>query len=289
MPSLTAATTRADALRTLRLAFSEAQIEEAALDARVLLSEALGVDAVAIAAYPEAPLGEDGARKLVQFAARRLAREPVARIVGWREFWGMPFELAPETLVPRPDTETVIETTLRHLGAGGPERIVDLGTGSGCLLVALLHELPAAFGLGVDRSFRALATARRNAERNGVGPRAGFVAFDWAAALGGGIDVLVSNPPYVPSDTIAELAPEVRAHDPRLALDGGADGLSAYRAIFADTARVLAPGGLLVVEIGLDQSDAVPALAAAAGLALVEVAPDLSGRPRAVALKRPLS
>jgi release factor glutamine methyltransferase len=265
-------------------------VAEPALDARVLVCAALGIDAAALAAHPEIVVGDEGARRLTEYVARRLAREPVARIVGQREFWGMPFELSPETLVPRPETETVVETALRHLGERGTiRRVLDLGTGSGCLLVALLTELPAAAGIGVDQARSALASAKRNAHRNGVAARAGFVASDWAAALDGTFDLVVSNPPYIASGVIERVAQEVRRHDPPLALDGGPDGLCAYRAILADAGRLLAPGALLVLEIGYDQADAVPGLATDAGFTVLEVAPDLAGLPRAVALKRPLS
>lgn len=284
----TADTSRQDALRAVRQKLETAGIENPGLDARVLLTHALGIDAVALAAHPETALGHEGARRLREFAERRLQREPVARIVGSREFWGLPFELSPETLVPRPESETVVETALR-VRPEPASRILDLGTGSGCLLVALLHELPGAAGVGVDRSHAALVTARRNARRNNVGGRAAFVTCDWAAALDGRFDVVVSNPPYIASSVIQGLAPEVRVHDPALALDGGEDGLSAYRAILAQAGRLLAPDGVLVVEIGFDQGDAVPALAVEVGLAVLEGAPDLGRQPRAVALKRPSS
>jgi release factor glutamine methyltransferase len=284
--SFRAGTTRRDALDALRRALEAAGIENAGLDARVLATHALGIDPVGLSAYPDTELGEEGARRLRAVGQRRLAREPVARIVGEREFWGLPFSLSPETLVPRPETETVVEAALRRR----PEptrRVLDLGTGSGCLLVALLHELPGATGVGLDRSERALATARRNARRNGVGDRACFVASHWGAALDGRFDLVVSNPPYIASKVIEGLAPEVRAHDPASALDGGADGLSAYRAILGEAAGLLAPAGLLVLEVGFDQGASVPSLAASAGFVVEAVTRDLGGHPRAVALKRP--
>jgi release factor glutamine methyltransferase len=277
-------TTRADALVLLRSAFTEAGLDGPDLDARLLLTEALQVDAVEIAARPQVPLG-DRAVRLAGLARRRLAREPVGRILGRREFWGLSFELSPETLEPRPDSETVVETALSL----APDRpggltVLDLGTGSGCLLVALLHELAEAIGFGVDRSPGALATARRNAWRNGVGDRAAFVASDWTSALQGRFDLIVCNPPYIPSSGIASLAPEVREHDPAPALDGGEDGLAAYRIIFARAADLLASGGSLVVEIGSTQGTAVRRLAYAAGLEVVRVTQDLGGHPRAVGL-----
>ncbi len=284
----TAATTRARALARLRRAFAEAGLDTAALDARLLLLDALGIEPTELLARPEIPLGDLGAARLEAAAARRLAREPVARILGQREFWGLPFALSPETLVPRPDTETVVETALSLVGDGtAPRRILDLGTGSGCLLVALLHECPTAFGIGVDREPAALVTARRNAEANGVGARARFIAADWAAPLRGPFDLVVSNPPYIASAVIGDLDPDVREHDPRLALDGGPDGLDAYRRIIGEAGRLLVPGGALVLEIGYDQAAAVRALGVGAGLEFVRLAYDLSNNPRCTAFRAP--
>lgn len=285
MRALSAGTTWAEALASMRRAFADSGLDSPALDARILLSEALGIEAAALAANPEAPIGPADAARLRDLMARRLAREPVARIVGRWEFWGLPFVLAPETLVPRPDTETVVETALRRVpNRAAPLRLLDLGTGSGCLLVALLSELPYATGTGLDRSPGALKAACANARRNGVGGRAAFTASDWGSALDACFDLIVSNPPYIRSDAVANLEPEVKRHDPAAALDGGPDGLSAYRAIFGDARRLLAPGGLLVVEIGFGQESAVRALAARHALSALEVAKDLSGRARALAL-----
>jgi len=215
----------------------------------------------------------------------RLAHHPVARLLDRREFWGLPFQLDPETLVPRPDTETLVAAALRWLGGRlGPLQILDLGTGSGCLLVALLHEWPDATGLGIDRSFGAARTARRNAERNGVGDRAVFAVGDWGVALGARFDLVVSNPPYIPTGDIGGLAPEVRVHDPVAALDGGADGLTAYRTILAQAGRLLRPGGTIVLEVGIGQADPVCRLAEAAALTTVEIARDLAGIERALVL-----
>lgn len=265
----------------------EAGLDSPALDARILLAHALGITATELTLRPEIPVGE-AAEALAALAARRLAREPVSRILGEREFWGLPFRLSPATLVPRPDTETAVETALALLADRSEAlRLLDLGTGSGCLLVALLHECPAAFGVGVDRSLEALATARSNAALNEVGDRAAFLAGDWGAALRGPFDLVVSNPPYIPTRDLAGLEPEVRAHDPRLALDGGPDGYDPYRIIFQQAAGpLLAPGGLLVVEIGIGQEADLSTLAQRAGLALVRNASDLSGIPRALAFRR---
>ncbi len=279
-----ASTRRSEALAVFRKALDRAGVETPALDARVLVMEALGCDATDLALRPEAVLGDAGAERLRRFLARRLAGEPVGRILGEREFWGLAFELSPDTLEPRPDTETVVAAALEALSATAEARILDFGVGSGCILVALLHERPRAWGLGIDRSAGALTVAARNARRHGVRPRAAFAASDWAAAVAGRFDLIVSNPPYIPSADISRLAPEVRDHDPRLALDGGPDGLDAFRAILADARRLLAPAGRLVVEVGDGQAEAVARLARGQGLAVTGVSADLAGRPRAVAL-----
>lgn len=281
---------RGQAVNTLREAFAQAGLDTPALDARILLTEALGIQPVALLTQPEAAIGPDAAFRLAGFAARRLSREPVARILGEREFWGLPVGLSSATLVPRPETETVVRAALawaesRRTGL----RVLDLGTGTGCLLIALLHELGKATGLGIDRSFEAVRTARRNAERNGVSSRAAFAVADWAAPIGGRFDIVVSNPPYIPSGDIAGLDPEVRSHDPLLALDGGDDGLHACRAIFVDAHRMLADDGVLVVEFGIGQEAGLRASAEAADLVLAGVEHDWGGRPRAALLRRPSS
>ncbi len=279
-------TPRAQALRGAEAMLAAAGIENAGREARLLAIEALGCTALDLALHGEAPCG-DGAMRLAAMLARRRAGEPVARILGAWEFWGLPFRLSPETLVPRPDTETAVEAGLAVLSdRGGAHRLLDLGTGSGCLLVALLSERPAAHGVGLDRSEGALATARINAVANGVGDRAAFVCGDWAAALAGPFDLVVSNPPYVASAAIPGLAAEVRTHDPRAALDGGPDGLGAYHAILREAPRLLAPGGTLVLEIGYDQAEAVAGLVAGAGLVAAPVVLDLAGRPRVVLARR---
>jgi release factor glutamine methyltransferase len=228
------------------------------------------------------------AARLEEAARRRVAGEPVARIVGNREFWGLPLQLSAATLVPRPDTETVVELALEMLQPpADPDRqwrIADIGTGSGAILLALLSELPDAFGVGTDISVAALRTASSNALHLGLTARAAFVACDYAAALSGALDLIVSNPPYIRSADIAGLSIEVRDHDPLLALDGGTDGLDAYRALIPQAARLLAPGGALVVEAGHGQSGEIQGLIDAAGLTC-ERPPkaDLAGIRRAVA------
>jgi release factor glutamine methyltransferase len=258
------------------------------LDARLLVGHALGLDHAALIAHSARRLTAADAAALDAMLARRLAHEPVARILGTKEFWSLSLRITPAVLVPRPETETLVEAVLAVAERARPLRIADLGVGSGAILLALLSELPAAFGVGTDRDPRALDAARENASRLGLAARAGFVACDFGAALAGGCDVVVSNPPYIRTDEIATLAPDVRDHDPPAALDGGPDGLAAYRAIAADAARLLAAGGWLAVEIGADQSEAVAALLAAHGLVLAG-APrhDLAGRPRAIVARKP--
>lgn len=283
-----AAVTVAAARRNLMRRLSAAGIDNPGLDARILVAAALGLSLTGFVAAADRPLGAAELQRIDALAARRLRREPVARITGTREFWGLPFAVSADVLVPRPDTETVVEQALAAL-AGGPSnpRIADLGTGSGCILIALLTELPGATGVGTDRDSAVLAAARANAGRLGVAARAGFVACDFGAALAtGGCDAVVTNPPYVRTSEIATLAPEVRAFDPLAALDGGADGLQAYRVIAAQAGRVLRPGGVLVAEIGHGQAPDVTALFAAAGFAVAAVAPDLAGIDRAVVMRR---
>jgi release factor glutamine methyltransferase len=275
------------ARRVLAARLRSEAIESAELDARLLTGAVLGLDLTGLISAAARRLSGDEATRLDDFARRRLAGEPVARIIGVKEFWGLPLSLSSATLVPRPDTETIVEAALEILRAeyddDHPLRIADIGTGSGAILLALLSERPDAFGLGTDISEAALRTAKANASRLGLAPRADFVACDYASALSGAFDLIVSNPPYISSGDIGALAPEVRDHDPRLALDGGPDGLDAYRRLAPETARLLAPRGSLVLEVGHDQSDAVEGLLTMAGLQLPG-APraDLAGIRRAV-------
>jgi len=262
----------AAARRALGRRLKDAAVESAELDARLLIGEVTGLDLTGLIVQAERVLLPDEARLLDAFAARRLAGEPVARILGRREFWGLPLILSADTLVPRPDTETVVEVALELIAeAGRPApRILDIGTGSGAILLALLSECPDAVGVATDISLGALRAARANAASLGLADRAGFVACDYASALVGSFDLIVSNPPYIPARDIAALDVEVRAHDPRRALDGGDDGLDAYRRIAPESVRLLRPGGALVVEIGQGQSDDVAALMRAAGLTVSE-------------------
>jgi release factor glutamine methyltransferase len=281
--------TAGGARRSLAEKFRAAGLDTPELDARILVGHALGLDHPALTAAAAHKLRNDEHDAIEALARRRLAHEPVARIVGEKEFWSLRFLVDATTLVPRPETETLVEAALAALDAEGLRaeklRIADLGTGTGALLLALLSELPRAFGVGTDVSGAALQLARANAERLHI-HRAHFVACDLAAALGGPFDLIVSNPPYVATGDIAALAPEVRDFDPRIALDGGSDGLSCYRAIAAAVPMLVKQGGALVVELGAGQVQSVATLFAAAGLATSPAHPDLSGTPRALVARK---
>jgi release factor glutamine methyltransferase len=277
--------------RTVARRFREAGLDTPDLDARLIVAHALGLDHAGLVRDSERLLGPRSLAGIEELATRRLAGEPVARIIGVKEFWGLSFAVTPTVLVPRPETETVVETALSRLDAAGKRerllRIADLGTGSGAILLALLHELPLAIGIGTDRSFAAIETARENARRLGFDERAAFVACDFGAALGSSLDLVVSNPPYIASAEIATLDREVRDFDPVVALDGGTDGLAAYRTIVADAGRLLTPGAFLVMEVGAGQANAVSVLAGAAGLGAITATPDLAGIPRVVSARYP--
>ena len=279
------------ARRALTAQFRAAGIESAELDARALIGAALGLDLTGLIASAARAVTETEAIRLEEFAQRRLAGAPVARIIGIREFWGLPLKLSAATLVPRPDTETVVERALEILQADGVQdralRIADLGTGSGAILLALLSELPNAHGTGTDISTEALRTAQANAAQLGFADRARFVRCDYAAGLSGTFDLIVSNPPYIPSGEIPKLSLDVREHDPHLALDGGNDGYDAYRALIPQAAERLAPGGALIVEAGQGQARDIETLMTAAAL-VVDRPPkaDLAGIPRAVSARK---
>ena len=285
MTAVTPGMTVEQARRCLAASFRSAGLDTPDLDARVLAGHALGLDHTALVAAAARPLGEKAAA-VAAFESRRLAGEPVSRIIGAREFWGLPLAVTPAVLVPRPETETVVELALSLIADRTRRlRIADLGTGSGAILLALLHELPNAFGTGTDMSADALGVARRNAARLGLGDRAQFAVGDFATGLAGPFDLVVSNPPYIATGEIAALSREVRDHEPHLALDGGDDGLAAYRAIAADAPRIVG-GGHLVVEIGAGQRGDVEFLFTEKGLAIAAVGHDLSGIARAVAARR---
>ena len=234
------------------------------------------------------PAPADVARRLAGLAARRIRREPMAYILGEREFWGLTYTVSPAVLVPRPDSETVIEAALQMLpDRQRPWRLLDLGLGSGCLLLTLLHELPKARGVGLDLSPEALAVARGNADRLGVAARADLRLGDWRqagweAGLGAPFDLVVSNPPYIRAGDLPGLMPEVRVHEPALALDGGPDGLDAYRSLATAAPRLIAPSGLILVEVGEGQASDVAGLFRSAGLAPQGPWRDLGGHERVV-------
>lgn len=263
-----------------------AAIEVPRLEARRLLAHVLGTTEEALLRDPRAAVPADKAQHFAALLARRLAHEPFAYLTGRVGFWTLELEVAPATLIPRADSETLVEAALEACpDKGAALRVLDLGTGTGALLLAVLTEFPAASGLGIDLKPEAAALATRNAARLGLKDRARFLAGDWAAALIGPFDLVLSNPPYIESATIADLMPEVGRHEPASALDGGADGLAAYRRIIADLPRLLAPRGVAVLELGAGQQAAVEALARAAGLRPETCRTDLGGVARALVLR----
>lgn len=260
--------------------------ETAALDAKLLAGHALGLDALALATRENDPVAPEAAALLADFIQRRMGGESVARIIGEKEFYGLPFQLGPATLEPRPDTELLVDLAIAALPAGG--RLLDLGTGTGCIPIAILANRPDARAVATDLNPEALSIARLNAERHGVLWRLDLAQGDWFGALaapgqgGARFDLIVSNPPYISSAVIETLAPEVKQFDPRLALDGGPDGLAPYRIIAAESGLFLTPGGQVLVEIGYDQGAAVAGLFAAAGFVDIAVHKDLNGLERVI-------
>lgn len=274
-----------DATRRLK----QAGIEGPRRDAVLLLAEAAGLSPDRVRLQPETTLAPDVAARFEALVQRRLAREPVSQILGRREFWGLDFHVSRDVLDPRPDSETLVAGVLAMVAdRNAPLRMVDFGTGSGCLLLSLLHELPNATGLGVDASPAALAVAQGNAERLGLAGRADFRQGDWGAGIDGPFDILISNPPYIESAVVPGLAPEVARHEPHLALDGGPDGLAAYRRLIPYLARLAQPGSIAALEVGLGQDAAVSALLAGAGFAGIAVLPDLAGIGRVVTGRKSL-
>ena len=283
--TITADLTLEKARRRAARFLAEVSGDEAALDAGIFLEEATGLNRLALLGHSDRVLGAKATARLIAFLDRRAAGEPVWRVLGQREFWGLTLTITPAVLDPRPDTETIVAAALDRLGGrrGEPLRIVDLGVGSGALLCALLSELPRATGWGVDRSEAAAQVAGRNVLRLGLADRAGVIVGDWGTALRtASFDLVVSNPPYIETATIPTLAREVRDFDPPLALDGGSDGLRCYRGIAAVLPRLLAPGGEAVLEVGAGQAAAVSDLLAGAGLVGIDMRRDLGGHLRAV-------
>jgi release factor glutamine methyltransferase len=274
------------ALRQAEGQLADAGIDTPRRDAELLLGDVLSRPPGALRRMGGLELTPDQQARFAEAVRRRVAREPVQRILGHWEFWSLELELGPDTLIPRADTETVVDAVLRRLpDRQAPLRLLDLGTGTGALLLALLSELPQAWGVGTDISPGAAAVAQRNARRLGLGGRAAFVVADWAAPLSGTFDVVVSNPPYIAAGDLPGLQPEVRGHEPQRALVGGADGLDCYRILARAVPRLLRPGGLAALEHGDGQGPAVAGLLAGEGLDEGETAADLEGRLR-VALAR---
>jgi len=271
------------ATRWAQQRLSGAGIDAARAEARLLLRHATGFSAERQVSAPDAPLDRQQLACLEAAVSRRSRREPMAQILGRREFWSLDFEVTPDTLDPRPDSETVIEAALAALDSRVPPyQILDLGTGTGCLLLALLSELPAASGVGVDIAPGAARVARKNAERLGFSRRACFIAGDWITALDGRFDLVLCNPPYVPTDVIETLEPEVARFEPRRALDGGADGLGAYRQLIPDLSRVVGAAGKVVIEVGIGQADAVAEILKRSGFGGQARHADLAGIERCI-------
>jgi release factor glutamine methyltransferase len=275
--------TRAEALRKAANRLQAAGIEDARGEARHLLASAGELSqARMITALNERQPADEAAR-FEALIERRAAREPLSHILGNVGFWTLELEVTPDVLTPRPDTESVVEAALEAVeDRTAPLRVLDIGTGSGAILLALLSDLPGASGVATDISPAALAVARRNAQRNGLAERITFVETCWADGLEGPFDLVVSNPPYIASAVIETLEPEVKDHEPRLALDGGPDGLGPYPHLLSEARRLLRPGGTAVFEIGYDQGQAVLALACDAGAWNAGLRQDLAGRDRAL-------
>ncbi len=281
-----AAGTLGGALQAAAGRLKAAGIQQARREARLLVALAVGIAPEVVIGWPERSLPDEAAVRLAVAVARRCAGEPFSRITGTREFWSMPFRLGPDTLDPRPDTETLVEAVLETIPDRRlPLRILDLGTGTGCILLALLKEYPAAYGIGLDVAPGACAVAAENAAELGIASRAAFAVSDWAAAVDGRFDVVVSNPPYIPAADVAALDVAVRRFDPHLALAGGADGLSAYRAIVADLPRLLAPCGVVGLEVGAGQARDVRDLCREAALADLGSKRDLAGIERCILMQ----
>ena len=286
-PSSEPPMTRLQAIATVADYLEAAGIGDSQDEARALLRAATGLTRLELALAPRAPLSQREAGALSDYAARRAAHEPVSRILGERGFWTLDLAVAPNVLDPRPDTETLVETALSCVAQkrAAPLSILDLGSGSGAIVCALLSELPAARAVAIDLSAEACAATAANLVRCGLSDRASVVRGRWAEALQGRFDLVVSNPPYVRTEDIAGLEPEVRLHDPALALDGGGDGLDRYREILADLPRLLGKDGVVLFEVGFDQAVSVATLLSAKGLQIECFARDAGGHERVVAAR----
>jgi release factor glutamine methyltransferase len=271
------------ALRDAVLALQTAKIESASLDARVLLQHVLRVSREQLLLCMDEAMTAPQQAQYRELIGRRVRRQPVAQLIGKREFFGRAFKVTEHTLDPRPDSETLIEAVLeRKNDQNAPLRILDLGTGTGCLLLTLLAEYPQSSGVGVDISEDALAIAKENAMALGVQSRVRFISSRWFEAAEGRFDIVISNPPYIATHAIEALSPEVAQFEPRLALDGGADGLDAYRAILPRMQDAMREDALAVLEIGMGQQQDVEAIGQASGLVISGIKQDLAGIPRAI-------
>lgn len=284
-----ASTSVGEAFRRVAGSLRAAGIATAELDARLLVCASCGLSLEAFVARPERAMTQEERDRLHMLAARRAQREPVSRILGKREFWSRDFLIGPATLDPRADTETLVAAALalavEVAPAQAPISVLDLGTGSGCVLLAILSELPQARGVGLDISPDALHIARRNAAALGVEDRASFVASDWTQAIAARFDLVVANPPYVATEAIGRLAPEVARFDPPVALDGGGDGLDAYRRIVPALRGVVHRGGAAVLEVGAGQAAAVTGMLMGAGFPAVRPWADLAGTTRCLSVR----
>lgn len=282
---MTAATV-GDAIRDAARRLAAVSIDEAQIDARLLVGLATGLDRTGLVTNRDRRLTDRETHALDEAVNRRLCHEPVSRIIDQREFWSLPFALSPDALDPRPDSETLVAEALRCLPTvDGAYRLLDLGTGSGCLLAALLTERRNAQGVGTDLAEGAAKIARTNLERLGLGERAQIVVGHWGDALNARFDLVVCNPPYIAIGERAALAPEVRDHDPALALFAGCDGLDAYRALAPRLEALLASGGTAILEIGAGQADAVNGLMANNGLETLKICADLAGIDRVLVVQ----
>jgi release factor glutamine methyltransferase len=272
-----------DALRLAVLELQRAEIASASLDARVLLQHVLGVSREQLLADDRLVITPQQEAAYQEMIAKRVKRQPVSQLVGRREFWGITFRVTGDTLDPRPDSETVIEAVLKKMkDREAPYRILDLGTGTGCLLLALLSEYPNATGVGVDISEQALEVAQQNMSLLGMVNRARFLRSRWADEVEGEFDIIVSNPPYIPTQIIPTLAAEVREYEPHLALDGGEDGFDCYRAIMRQVPKFLAAEGVAAFEVGIGQQRELTAIAEAEAMQVAGIKEDMAGIPRCV-------
>lgn len=270
------------ALRALAAKFKAEGLDTPDLDARFLLMDAAGVDRTALVTHGDDRVPADKLRTLESFANRRLAGEPIDSILGHSEFYGRRFDISKHVLSPRPETEGLVDIALARLAGVDSARILDLGTGSGAILITLLLENASASGIGIDMSSQALNVARGNAKLRGLKARATWQQSNWFEHVDGMFDMIVSNPPYITDAAMEDLSAEVAGFDPDISLRGGTDGLSAYAAILAGAGDFLKPGGALVMEIGYDQGQSVPAMMRAAGFSSTQLYLDMSGLDRVV-------